>query len=144
MDTGSFLYALCTAPPLMSIDYLQNLDDLPTKFADICVQQLNDQAEPGAQEGGRPEDGKHTDEWLVCEAVAGETTPEASRNADAAAAASAEQTARWKSALQGGDTATSASGASGASDGSEPEQTRSVKRPLEGAKERALAKLSKS
>ncbi len=104
---------------------------------------MNDQAEPGAQEGGRPEDGKHTGEWLVCEAVAGETTPEASRSADAAAAASIEQTARWKSALHGGDTGAGASAAGGASDGSESEQARPAKRPLEGAGERALAKLSK-
>ena len=104
---------------------------------------MNDQAEPGAQEGGRPEEGKHTGEWLVCEAAAGETTPEASRSADAAAAASTEHTARWKSALQGADTAAGAATASGASDGTDSEQSRPEKRPLEEARERALGKLSK-
>ena len=104
---------------------------------------MNDQAEPGAQEGGRPEEGKPTGEWLLCEKAAGETTPEASRSADAAAAASTEHTARWKSALQGSDTAASAAAASGASGGSKSEQSRPGKRPLEGARERALAKLSK-
>ena len=119
--------------------------------------QLNDQASPGAQEGGRPEEGKHTGEWLVCEAAVGEATPSASQSAEAAASASAEQTARWKSARERGDAADSigtavASGGdatagalTGGDDisGGEAEQTQHRKRPLEGARERALAKLSK-
>ena len=117
--------------------------------------QLNDQASPGAQEGGRPEEGKHTGEWLVCESAVGEATPSASQSAEAAASASAEQTARWKSASERGDvaggkstaaasggdaTAVAPSGGDGIS-GGEAEQHK--KRPLEGARERALGKLSK-
>ena len=87
----------------------------------------------------------------------GEATPSASQSAEAAASASAEQTARWKSARERGDAADSigtavASGGdatagalAGGDDisGGEAEQTQHRKRPLEGARERALAKLSK-
>ena len=131
--------------------------------------QLNDQAEPVAQEGGRPEEGKHTGDWLVCLAASGEATPSASRSAEAAGIASADQTSRWKAALAGGGTAAvdlaaveaaaaaadgaaadpaAAAAAAAAGGGGGAGGARGEKRSLEGssssdARERALAKLSK-
>jgi hypothetical protein len=128
--------------------------------------QLNDQAEPVAQEGGRPEEGKHTGDWLVCLAASGEATPSASRSAEAAGIASADQTSRWKAALAGGGTAAvdlaaveaaaadgaaadPAAAAAAAAGGGGGGGARGEKRSLDGsssssdARERALAKLSK-
>jgi hypothetical protein len=130
--------------------------------------QLNDQAEPVAQEGGRPEEGKHTGDWLVCLAASGEATPSASRSAEAAGIASADQTSRWKAALAGGGTAAvdlaaveaaaadgaaadpaAAAAAAAGGGGGGGGGARGEKRSLDGsssssdARERALAKLSK-
>ena len=102
--------------------------------------------------GGRPEEGKPTGEWLACLPAEGETIPPAARSAEAAATASAAQTAQWKAEAAGETPAgTVISGATGigaaAAEPGEEADARGEKRKdadEPGRAQRALEKLAKA
>ena len=102
---------------------------------------LNDKESPVAQEGGRPEEGKPTGEWLACLPAEGETTPPASRSAEGAATASAEQIARWKAEAPGGEPAAAAAPEK-KEDAPRGEKRKATHEP--GRAQQALEKLNKA